>query len=67
MPKSSLANVALLNWPVEMLRVAEREECERLSSLSWDTLRRKHADKILKLSERRVGMRVGHVLMLGQE
>lgn len=67
MPKSSLANVGLLNWPVEMLRVAEREECERLSSLSWDTLKRKHPDKVVKLSERRVGMRVGHVLMLGQE
>jgi hypothetical protein len=66
MQKSSLAN-SLLHWPVEMLRVAERKECEELSSLSWDTLRRKYPDKVVRLSERRVGMRIGHVLMLGQE
>jgi hypothetical protein len=67
MPKNSLANASLLDWPVELLRVVERQEAERLSSLSWDTIRRKHPDKIVKLSERRVGMRVGHILMLGKE
>jgi hypothetical protein len=55
----------LLKWPVELLRFVGPEEAERLSTLSWDTIKRKHADKVVQLSERRVGMRVGHALMLG--
>jgi hypothetical protein len=54
----------LLNWSVELLRIVEPEEAERLSSLSWDTILRNHADKIVHLSKRRVGMRAGHALML---
>jgi hypothetical protein len=37
MSKNS-ANSDLLTWPVELLRIAEPEEAERLSSTSWDTL-----------------------------
>ena len=65
MPKSSFA--AKDKWPVELLRVVERQEAERLSSLSWDTIRRRFPDKIVKLSERRCGIRVGDVLMLEKE
>jgi hypothetical protein len=54
----------LQEWPVEMLRVVKPEEAERLSSLSWDTWEREHVDKIVHLSRRRVGARVGHALML---
>jgi hypothetical protein len=54
----------LLTWPVELLRIVKPEEAERLSSLSWDTITREHSDKIVQLSDRRVGMRVGHALML---
>jgi hypothetical protein len=54
----------LLNWPVELLRIAQPKEAERLSSTSWDTLQRNHPEKIIHLSRRRVGMRVGHALML---
>jgi hypothetical protein len=54
----------LKDWPVEMLRVAKPEETERLSSISWDTWEREHSDKIVHLSKRRVGVRVGHALML---
>jgi hypothetical protein len=54
----------LLKWPVELLRIAPPDEAERLSTLSWDTLQRNHADKVVHLSKRRVGMRVGHALML---
>ncbi len=57
-------DAALLTWPVELLRFVGPDEAERLSTLSWDTIKRKHADKIVRLSERRVGMRVGHALML---
>jgi hypothetical protein len=48
----------------ELLRVAAMPEAEHLSSLSEDTLKREHADKIVKLSKRRDGMRVIHALML---
>jgi hypothetical protein len=57
----------LLKWPVELLRIAEPAEVERLSTLSWDTIERNHRDKIVRLSKRRVGMRVGHALMLESE
>jgi hypothetical protein len=49
---------------VEMKRIAPLEEASYLSSLSVDTLKRKHADKIITLSPRRLGMRVGDALML---
>jgi hypothetical protein len=54
----------ILTWPIELLRIANPEEAERLSTLSWDTIIRNHRDKIVHLSKRRVGMRVGHALML---
>jgi hypothetical protein len=53
-----------LTWPVELLRIVDPEEAERLSTLSWDTIKRNHGSKIVRLSARRVGMRVGHALML---
>jgi hypothetical protein len=53
-----------LEWPVAMLRIAPPLEVEKLSSLDWDTIERNHADKIVHISARRVGMRVGHALML---
>ena len=54
----------LLTWPVELLRIVAPEEAERLSTLSWDTIIRNHRHKVVHLSKRRVGMRVGHALML---
>ena len=54
----------LLDWPVELLQIVDPPEAERLSTLSWDTIRRKHADKIVHLSTHRRGMRRGHALML---
>jgi hypothetical protein len=67
MSKNPSVDADLLSWPVELLRFVGPEEAERLSTLSWDTIRRKHSDKIVQLSERRVGMRVGHALMLANE
>jgi hypothetical protein len=51
--------------PLDLLRIAPMPEAERLSSMSEDSLRRNHSDKIVKLSPRRTGMRVAHALMLG--
>jgi hypothetical protein len=47
-------------------RIVSLREAAELSSLSVDTLQRRHSDKILKLSIRRRGMRLGDVLRLGQ-
>jgi hypothetical protein len=57
----------LLKWPVELLRIVEPDEAARLSTLSWDTIKRRHKEKIVRLSERRVGIRVGHALMLSKK
>ena len=56
----------LMKWPIELLRIVPPEEVERLSTLSWDSIKRHHRDKILHVSDRRVGMRVGHALMLSK-
>jgi len=50
--------------PTELNRIIPLSEASELSSLSEDTLCREHADKIIDLSPRRRGMRVGHALML---
>jgi len=59
-----VAHLVTMLPPTELLRIVEMEEAARLSSLSADTLVREHADKIVKLSSRRNGMRVAHALML---
>jgi hypothetical protein len=59
-----VARLLQLMPPLELLRYAPLPECEHLSSLSEDTLRREHPDKIRKLSKRRDAMRVIHALML---
>jgi len=48
----------------ELLRVAPMPEAEHLSSLSADTIEREHADKVVRLSKRRKGVRVIDALML---
>ena len=50
--------------PIELLRIVPMLECERLSSLSSDTLEREHSEKIKHLSKRRKGMRVIDALMI---
>lgn len=51
--------------PLELLRVARLPEVTRLTGISEDGLRRHHADKIVHLSPRAVGMRVVDALMIG--
>jgi hypothetical protein len=63
---STVESDDLTKWPIELLRIVEPPEAERLSSMSWDTLLRNHPDRVVHLSKRRVGMRVGHALMLGK-
>ena len=47
---------------IELERIAPLSEAARLAGVSKDTLQRHHADKILKLSPRRLGMRVRDAL-----
>jgi hypothetical protein len=49
---------------LELARIVPLAEGSRLSSLSEDTLRREHSDKLVRLSARRLGIRVGDALML---
>jgi hypothetical protein len=51
------------DW-VELQRIVPLSEASRLSNLSIDTIKRRHADKILDLSPRRRGMRMRDALML---
>ena len=54
-----------LSW-LELNRIASLQEASRLLGLSRDSLRRHHADKIVKLSPRRSGMRVVDALTIQQ-
>lgn len=51
--------------PLELLRFCKDwDETERLSSLSQDSWKRHHRDKVEKLSPRRESVRVIHALMI---
>ena len=52
--------------PLELLRVAKMPEAERLSGTSADTLKRKYPQWVVQISERRLGMRVGHALLIAE-
>jgi hypothetical protein len=52
---------------LELARIAPLPEASHLSGLSEDTLRREYGHKFVKLSDRRVGMRVRDALMLSAE
>jgi hypothetical protein len=53
----------LPSW-LELERVLPLEEVARITDLSRDTLRRHHADKIVKLSPRRCGMKLRNALSI---
>ena len=49
---------------LELRRVVSVDEAARLLNLSSKTVRRRYADKLVRVSERRVGLRVADVLAL---
>ncbi len=51
---------------VEMRRIVSLSQAAELSGVSVDTLKRRFPDKILTVSPRRRGMRLGDVLRLGE-
>jgi hypothetical protein len=54
-----------LSW-LELHRIVSLQKASQLSGLSPDSLRRHHADRIVRLSPRRSGMRVIDALMIQQ-
>ena len=63
MPAPSTRKFAL-DRERELDRVVTLRDASQLSTLSEDTIRRRHGDKIVRLSTRRVGMRLRHALAL---
>jgi hypothetical protein len=61
--KSGSGIAAVENW-IELQRIISLKEAARYCGLSVDTIKRRHADKIIELSPRRRGMRVRDSLML---
>jgi hypothetical protein len=53
--------------PIERLRIVTLVEAAQLSGVSKDTLLRHHRDKLVRLSPRRLGIRVGDALMLSED
>lgn len=53
------------DW-LELKRIVDLKEASRLSGLSVDSIKRHYRQQIIELSPRRLGMRVGDALMLGQ-
>jgi hypothetical protein len=63
---SAAPTLAITELPfqqMELNEILKLEEASRVSSLSTDTLVRKYKHWIIKISERRCGMRRGHALM----
>jgi hypothetical protein len=54
-----------LSPALELEQIVSLQNAEKLSGLSEDSWKRHHADKIIELSPRRLGVRLRHALMLG--
>ena len=50
---------------VELRKILTLEQVSELTTLSADSLKRHHADKIRRLGPRRLGMRLGDALAIG--
>jgi hypothetical protein len=55
-----------LSPELEQARIITLQEAAKLSSISVDSWKRNHPDKIVRLSERRVGVRLADVLAIGK-
>ena len=49
---------------LELDRIITLQEAEKISSLSIDSWKRHHADKVVELSPRRLGVRLRDALMI---
>jgi hypothetical protein len=53
-----------LSPALELERIISLQEAEKISDLSPDSWKRHHADKLVRLSPRRLGVRLRDALML---
>jgi hypothetical protein len=53
-----------LSPELELERIVPLQQAAELQSTSVDTLKRRHRDKIIKLSPRRLGMKLKHALIM---
>jgi hypothetical protein len=51
---------------LELDQIISLQEAEQVSSLSPDSWKRNHRDKVIELSPRRLGVRLRDALMLGK-
>lgn len=51
---------------LELDQIISLKEAEQVSSLSPDSWKRNHRDKVIELSPRRLGVRLRDALMLGK-
>ena len=52
---------------LELQRIITLQEAEKISSLSSDSWKRHHSDKIIEMSPRRLGVRLRDALMLSSK
>ena len=52
---------------LELDRIVTLQEAEKISSLSVDSWKRHHPDKVVELSPRRLGVRLRDALMLRED
>jgi hypothetical protein len=64
--KAALMTKSELISSIEGMRVISLPEAARLNGISVDTIRRQHPDKILKMSDKRIGMRLKDALSLAR-
>ena len=55
-----------LSPELELEQIISLQRAEKVSGLSADSWKRHHADKIIELSPRRLGVRLRDALMLGK-
>jgi hypothetical protein len=66
MPAPTNNNYIRLNAERELDCILPLKQAAEVSSLSTDTIKRQHSDKVIKLSPRRLGMRLRDALMLSE-
>ena len=55
-----------LSPEIELERIVPLEQAAEVEPLSPDTLKRRYPDRLVKLSPRRLGMRLKHALLLSE-
>jgi hypothetical protein len=64
-PMAALTNSSIkLSPELELERIVPLQEAAKLQSTSVDTIKRRHRDKIIELSPRRLGMKLKDALIM---